>query len=227
VISDDGLDDAEADAAAMAKSLAELQQKDPEFYKYLQENDADLLDFGAEDAEPSGSKSKVSKATKGKKVAEEADDEDDEMEYDAGSDEDEEEPDFDEDAVEEAPKVEKISVTMNMLRGWQRAMIEVSSSPGGDWLAAWLSLIICPSTTTATFSSLPKTNGPCVPCCRSHERGRGRGHFADKVHRRELAWWVVSKYPRDSTISTHVFSVTMLQCSTSSFSLLSSSPRLC
>lgn len=38
------------DADAHMEQLAELQKKDPDFYKYLKENDAELLDF-AEDAD--------------------------------------------------------------------------------------------------------------------------------------------------------------------------------
>jgi nucleolar complex protein 2 len=115
----------------MAKSLAELAKKDPEFFKYLKENDAELLDFEGgdddEDDEPTPKKSK--KAAKAEKKAdakgkakEQVDD--DMMEYDAGSD-DEEEPEFGE--PEEEKEVEKVSVNMRMLRSWQRAMIEQQS----------------------------------------------------------------------------------------------------
>jgi nucleolar complex protein 2 len=86
----------------MAKSLADLAKKDPEFFKYLKENDAELLDF-------------------------EGGDEDEMMEYDAGSGS-EEEPEFGE--PEEQKEVKKVSVSMKMLRSWQRAMIEVSR---GEW----------------------------------------------------------------------------------------------
>lgn len=50
--SDDSASDSDSgdDAEAHKEQLAELQKKDPEFYKYLKDNDAELLDF-AEDAD--------------------------------------------------------------------------------------------------------------------------------------------------------------------------------
>ncbi|KAJ9125911.1 hypothetical protein QFC24_002696 [Naganishia onofrii] len=120
---DDTMDDPDVDAAEMAKQLAELEKKDPEFYKYLRENDADLLTFGQE--EEVAPKSKKSKKTKGKAVEEEEEDDEDMDEYDgADSDSDEDEPEFE--GISGA-EPEKISVTMKMLRGWQRAMIEQHS----------------------------------------------------------------------------------------------------
>jgi nucleolar complex protein 2 len=106
----------------MAKQLAELEKKDPEFYKYLRENDADLLTFGQDEEETPVKKSK--KQSKAQAVEESEDDE--EMDYDGSdSDSDEEEPEFD--GIPAAAEPEKISVTMKMLRGWQRAMIEQKS----------------------------------------------------------------------------------------------------
>lgn len=115
------MDDPDVDAAEMAKQLAELEKKDPEFYKYLRENDADLLTFGQdEEVVP---KSKKAKQTKGKAAQKEEDEDMDD--YDgADSDSDEDEPEFD--GISGA-EPEKISVTMKMLRGWQRAMIEQHS----------------------------------------------------------------------------------------------------
>lgn len=116
---EDELDDPDVDEAEMAKQLAELEKKDPEFFKYLKDNDAELLDFGQEE-EP------VKKSKKQTKAAAQQEDEDEEMEFDgAESDSDEEEPDFE--GITEAAEPEKISVTMKMLRGWQRAMIEQKS----------------------------------------------------------------------------------------------------
>lgn len=116
---EDELDDPDVDEAEMAKQLAELEKKDPEFFKYLKDNDAELLDFG-QDEEP------AKKSKKQTKAAAQEEDEDEEMEFDgAESDSDEEEPDFE--GIPEAAEPEKISVTMKMLRGWQRAMIEQKS----------------------------------------------------------------------------------------------------
>lgn len=119
-------DEVDVDAAEMAKSLAELEKKDPEFFKYLQENDAGLLNF---DAEPTASRSKAQK--KSKKQDEEEDDEEDVSmdEYDApDSDDEEEEPELemDQGASKARDEPQKQSVTMDMLRAWQSAMIEVS-----------------------------------------------------------------------------------------------------
>jgi nucleolar complex protein 2 len=109
------------DEAEMAKQLAELEKKDPEFFKYLRDNDAELLEFGQEE-EPVKKSKKQAKA-----AAAQEQDEDEEMdEYDgSGSDSDEDEPEFE--GIPEAAEPDKISVTMKMLRGWQRAMIEQKS----------------------------------------------------------------------------------------------------
>ncbi len=122
----------------MAQSLKDLAKKDPSFYKYLEENDRELLEFGKDEGK--GKKVVVKKGKtvatkvkgKGKGVIEEEEEEeegDQDMDnFDgASSDDDEEEPEFNEEADEEEDtEPEKISVTMKMLRGWQRAMIEVS-----------------------------------------------------------------------------------------------------
>ncbi|WVR04139.1 hypothetical protein IAU60_001138 [Kwoniella sp. DSM 27419] len=95
------------DEAAMKKAMKELEKKDPEFFKYLKENDEDLLKFGK---------------GKGKAKAKQAEDEDDEM--DSGDEEDEDEDDEDDDEDEER---KKISVTPKMLRQWQEGMLKQHS----------------------------------------------------------------------------------------------------
>ncbi|WVQ62856.1 uncharacterized protein L199_001005 [Kwoniella botswanensis] len=90
------------DEQAMKKAMKDLQKNDPEFFKYLKENDEELLDFGK---------------SKGKAKQ---DDEDEEMESD---DEDVE----DEDMEEEEEERKKISVNGKMLRGWQEGMLKQHS----------------------------------------------------------------------------------------------------
>jgi len=73
------------DAEAHMGQLADLEQKDPEFYKYLKNNDAELLDF-AEDADLaeidalSASEDEATPRKKKKKVVVEPEDEEDDDE---------------------------------------------------------------------------------------------------------------------------------------------------
>lgn len=76
------------------QDLAKLAKKDPEFYKYLQENDQELLDFGNEDEEDEEMEVPSSPVQKGKKKA-----------------------------VEREAEV----VTAEMLKGWQKSILKVSS----------------------------------------------------------------------------------------------------
>ncbi|WRT65353.1 uncharacterized protein IL334_002296 [Kwoniella shivajii] len=98
------------DEQAMKKAMKELEKKDPEFFKYLKENDEELLDFG---------KGKGTSQAKGKGKSKQ--DEDEEM----ASDEDEEMEDDDDEEEEEERK--KISVNGKMLRGWQEGMLKQHS----------------------------------------------------------------------------------------------------
>jgi nucleolar complex protein 2 len=95
---DEGEDDM-LDEEAMKKAMKDLEKKDPEFFKYLKENDEDLLEFGK---------------GKSKAVAEEDDAEDSDVDMEDGDEEEE----------EEAEK--KISVTLKMVRQWQEGTIKVS-----------------------------------------------------------------------------------------------------
>lgn len=83
------------EGAAHAMDLAALQKKDPEFYKYLQENDQELLAFDASEAELSSGE-------------------------DEDGDEDEHEDAMDEDKEEESPLL-----TTAILKEWQKSLIEV------------------------------------------------------------------------------------------------------
>ncbi|OCF39587.1 nucleolar complex protein 2 [Kwoniella heveanensis CBS 569] len=92
--------------AAMKKAMKELEKKDPEFFKYLKENDEELLDFG-----------------KGKgKGKQQVEDDDEEME--SGDEDDDEDADEDD---EEEVEQRKISVTLKMLRQWQEGMLKQHS----------------------------------------------------------------------------------------------------
>ncbi|GAA6036291.1 hypothetical protein JCM8097_001647 [Rhodosporidiobolus ruineniae] len=104
-------DDASSNASAgqhMA-DLRALAEKDPDFFKYLQENDAELLDFD-EDAPMDG--------------AAEDDDEDDE------DDEDEEEEDLKSKKKGKGKEVQRKKanvLTKELLRSWQKSILETRS----------------------------------------------------------------------------------------------------
>lgn len=120
------------DEEAMKKAMKDLAKNDPEFFKYLKENDEDLLDFG-----------QSSKASKGKgkqdEDEEDDDDEDEEMESDEeGLGEDEEQG--------EAER-KRITVTLKMLRQWQEGMLRVSSSAIYVWRNLTISFILYHSNT--------------------------------------------------------------------------------
>ena len=88
----------------MKKAMKDLEKKDSEFFKYLKENDGDLLEFG------NGNGMQV-----------------DEEDEDVEMGEDDEEEESDEEEEEGAEEVEKkTSVTVKMVRQWQEGMIKVS-----------------------------------------------------------------------------------------------------
>ncbi|KAL1410283.1 Nucleolar Complex 2 protein [Vanrija albida] len=102
---DEEEEDDEMDEAAMAKAMAELEKKDPEFFKHLKAEDPSLLSFGK---------------GKGRADAMEEDDEDE----DEGDDEDDEDIEMDEDDEDDDTPAPKIIVTMKMLRLWRESMLK-------------------------------------------------------------------------------------------------------
>jgi nucleolar complex protein 2 len=109
----EGIDEEEGllDEKAMKKAMKDLAKNDPEFFKYLEENDKELLEFG-------GKGGKVKEKGKGKEIDAEGD-------IDMGEADEEDDEDEDEDEDEDG-EVKKISVTLKMLRGWQEGMLKVS-----------------------------------------------------------------------------------------------------
>lgn len=91
----------ERDEEAMKKAMKDLEKKDPEFFKYLAENDKTLLDFGD---------------------GGEGEDEDEDME---SGDEDDEDIASGDEEEEEEDKPKKVVVTGKMLRQWQEGMLRV------------------------------------------------------------------------------------------------------
>lgn len=120
---DDDEDEDGHDDAQHVADLKALALKDPEFFKYLQENDKELLDFGGEDDDDD----------------EDGEDEDEEM---AGIDDDEKEDEEDSDdegtkkgkskkgkgkgkAKVEAPVKKTPVLTKQILKTWQTSLLKV------------------------------------------------------------------------------------------------------
>lgn len=108
------IDDLDDEGQTHLNELSALAQKDPEFYKYLQENDRELLDFNP------GQKQDV----------------------DVDSDE-EEDGGFDMEGVEAGEQDEDRlpPLTMGILKGWQKALLEVSKS---------VIFVLCPAELSAS-----------------------------------------------------------------------------
>jgi len=119
----EGSDDDDAATGDFEKhkaDIAALAKADPEFYKYLQENDSELLDFDdlpdidelseGESSEEEGAKKKKKKKSKKQKKKDSGD-----------SDEEEDE----EEGEEEGPKAEE--VTKAHVKKWKKALAEANS----------------------------------------------------------------------------------------------------
>lgn len=129
--------------------MANLAKTDPEFFKYLQENDKDLLEFGNEsassDEEPTPA---PKKSKKGKKQASPEPEEELEAleEYEApDTDEEDEEPDMDMGSSSKGKgkgREEPQVVTMEMLKQWQKGMVQVRPSPENPRPGQRLNLIV-------------------------------------------------------------------------------------
>lgn len=114
------------------QAMANLSKTDPEFYKYLQENDKELLEFGQSPPPEHETVSRKSKNKKAAAVEEEAMLEDgsdiEEYEGPATDDESEDEPGLGQTkgkGKEKAEEFDKKTVTMEMVRGWQKGMLQV------------------------------------------------------------------------------------------------------
>ncbi|KAK6612390.1 Nucleolar complex protein 2 [Botrytis cinerea] len=119
--SEDGDDNDDEGMTGMSKSAMDaLAEKDPEFYKYLKENDPEALDFeddadfaevdelsGEEDEQPKKKKQKKSKKAKKEEVVEVEEEEEEEQ--------------------EEAEEEDASEVTKAMVTKWNKAMSEQKS----------------------------------------------------------------------------------------------------
>lgn len=129
------------------EAMANLAKTDPEFFKYLQENDKDLLEFGNEsassDEEPTPA---PKKSKKGKKQATpEAEEELEALEeYEApDTDDEDEEPDMDMGSSSKGKgkgREEPQMVTLEMLKHWQKGMVQVRSQSRELWHGKRLNL---------------------------------------------------------------------------------------
>lgn len=82
--------------------IKSLKEKDPEFYKYLEQNDRDLLDFDPDEMDVDNAQ----------------DDDDDENEDEESDDDDDSKS-----AVSDSPVA--VVLTRELLRSWQKSIIEV------------------------------------------------------------------------------------------------------
>lgn len=111
-LEDDNLSDlgSEMDEAKHIEDLKALAEKDPEFFKYLQENDAELLDFeGKASADEEGGE------------ASESDSEDEDSE-----DEDDKKSKKGKGKEKEVKAAQEL--TKDVLKRWQKSMLEVRCS---------------------------------------------------------------------------------------------------
>ena len=113
-LEDDDLSDLEDDEGQHMADIAALAQKDPDFFKYLQENDPELLDFADQDG--AGAED------------EDEDDEDDEMSEDEDSEDEASAKKGKKGKGKEKAQPKKARddvLTKDVLRSWQKNILEV------------------------------------------------------------------------------------------------------
>jgi len=118
---DDGEDEgSEVDPTQHMQDLKALAEKDPEFFKYLQENDAELLNF-----EGNTNVEEDEEMSDDEEMEEEEDDSEDEGEKKKGKGKEKEKK---KGKKEKQPKKKDQVLTKELLKTWQKNVLEVSIS---------------------------------------------------------------------------------------------------